>query len=112
MAEALGAQRYIQSHTCAAELNQLFADSRHLAPPYDGITEAWWDSVEDLKAAMATSAGAEAMSTLVTNESRSIDFSQSCAFMSTEHSIFDSYISRGANFARVDTQGAPGEQET
>ncbi|HEY2711603.1 MAG TPA: EthD domain-containing protein [Chthoniobacterales bacterium] len=92
MAEALGAQRYIQSHTCAAELNQLFADSRHLAPAYDGITEIWWDSVEDLKAAMSTSSGAEAMSTLMTDESRFIDFSQSCAFMTTEHSIFDSYV--------------------
>ena len=89
MAEALRARRYVQSHTSAPELNQLFAASRGLAPAYDGITEVWWDSVEDVKAAMATSAGGEAMATLMEDESRFIDFSQSCAFMTTEHSIFD-----------------------
>ena len=61
MAEALRARRYIQSHTCAPELNQIFAVSRGLAPAYDGITEVWWDSVEDVKAAMASAVGAEAM---------------------------------------------------
>ena len=53
-AEAMRAFRYIQSHTCGPELNQAFAASRGLAPAYDGITEVWWNSIEDLKSAMAT----------------------------------------------------------
>ena len=89
MAEALRARRYIQSHTCAPELNEIFADSRSLAPAYDGITEVWWDSVEDVKAAMASPVGAEAMATLMEDESRFIDFSQSRVFMTKEHPIFD-----------------------
>ena len=53
-AEAMRALRYIQSHTCGPELNQAFAASRGLAPAYDGITEVWWNSIEDLKSAMAS----------------------------------------------------------
>jgi hypothetical protein len=89
MADALQAHRYIQSHTCAAELNQLLAHSRGLAPGYDGVTEIWWKNVEELQAAMNSSAGANAMAMLLEDESRFIDFSQSCAFLTTEHSIFD-----------------------
>ncbi len=89
MAEALRARRYIQSHTCAPELNQIFAASRGLAPAYDGVTEVWWDSVEDVKAPMASPVGAEAMTTLMEDESKFIDFSQSRVFMTTEHPIFD-----------------------
>ena len=89
VAAAIRARRYIQSHTCEPELNQAFVASRGLAPAYDGITEVWWDSVEDAKAAMATSAGAEAMAMLMEDESHFIDFAQSRVFMTTEHPIFD-----------------------
>lgn len=89
MAEALGARRYVQSHTCAPELNEIFAASRGLAPAYDGITEVWWDSAEEVKAAMASAVGAEAMATLMEDESNFIDFSQSRIFLTTEHPIFD-----------------------
>ena len=89
VAEALRARRYVQSHTCEPELNQAFVASRGLAPAYDGITEVWWDRVEDAKAAMATSAGVEALAMLVEDEARFIDFSQSRVFMTTEHPIFD-----------------------
>ena len=88
-AEAMRARRYVQSHTCAPEVNQIFLASRGLAPAFDGITEVWWDSINDLKAAMASPEGAEAMAKLMEDETRFIDFSQSCVFMTTEHSIFD-----------------------
>ena len=88
-AAKMRAVRYVQSHTCAPELNQAFVVSRGLAPPYDGITEVWWNSIEDLKAAMAGAAGAEAMAMLREDESQFIDFSQSCVFLTTEHLIFD-----------------------
>jgi uncharacterized protein (TIGR02118 family) len=89
MAGTLRATRYIQSHTCAPELNQIFADSRGLAPAYDGITEVWWNSIEEVKAAMGSTDGAEAMAALMEDETRFIDFSQSRVFMTTEHPIFD-----------------------
>ena len=88
-AEAMRARRYVQSHTCAPEVNQVFLASRGLAPGFDGITEVWWDSVDDLKAAMASPEGAEAMAKLMEDETRFIEFSQSCVFLTTEYSIFD-----------------------
>jgi uncharacterized protein (TIGR02118 family) len=88
-AEAMRALRYVQSHTCEAELNQAFLASRGLAPAYDGITEVWWNSIEDLKAAMASPVGAEAMAMLQEDETHFIDFSHSRVFMTTEHLIFD-----------------------
>jgi uncharacterized protein (TIGR02118 family) len=87
--EALRALRYIQSHTCEPEVNQAFVASRGLSPAYDGITEVWWNSIEDVKAAMASPVGAEAMAVLLKDESQFIDFSQSCVFMTAEHLIFD-----------------------
>lgn len=42
-ADAIGAKKYIQSHTVLPALNQAFLESRDLAPAYDGITEVWWD---------------------------------------------------------------------
>lgn len=56
-AEAMRALRYVQRHTCGAELNEAFVVSRGLAPAYDGITEVWWNSIEDVKAAMASPVG-------------------------------------------------------
>jgi len=87
-AEVLRALRYVQSHTCEAEVNQAFVASRGLAPGYDGITKVWWN-IEDVKAAMASPVGAEAMAILAKDESEFIDFSQSRVFMTTEHVIFD-----------------------
>ena len=88
-AEAMRALRYVKSHTCEAELNQAFVASRGLAPAYDGITEVWWNSIEDLKAAMGSTVGADAMAKLLEDESHFIEFSQSRVFMTTEHLIFD-----------------------
>ena len=89
VAETLRATRYVQSHTGEPELNDMLAASRGLAPAYDGITEVWWDSVDDLKEAIATPAGQEAMAMLIEDESRFIDFAQSRVFLTTEHVIFD-----------------------
>ncbi len=87
-AAALRARRYVQSHTTAPELNAMFVASRGLGPAYDGITEVWWDSVDDVTAALATPAGAAAGAMLVEDESRFIDFARSSVFMTTEHAIF------------------------
>lgn len=86
--KALRAKKYIQSHTVAPDLNDLLQASRGLEPPYDGITEVWWESAEDLKAALASSEGARAMQELLEDESEFIDFARSRVFMTEEHTIF------------------------
>ena len=88
-AEAIGAVKYIQSHTVAPDLNQVFLDSRNLAPAFDGITEVWWQDRDALENGMASSAGQKAHAALKDDESKFIDFSKSHVFMTEEHVIFD-----------------------
>ena len=86
--KALRAVRYVQSHTVEPGLNDLLRQSRGLQVAYDGITEVWWENVEDLRAALGTAEGAKAMQELLEDESTFIDFAQSRVFMTEEHHIF------------------------
>lgn len=88
--EALRMRRYVQSHTGLPEMNEALRTSRGDMPEgYDGITEVWWDSAEDLQAAMATSEGQQAMQMLIEDEARFIDHARSRVFMTSEHTIFE-----------------------
>ena len=49
----------------------------------------WWDTLDDLHAAVASADGAEAMQMLLEDESTFIDFAGSTIFMTEEHKIFD-----------------------
>lgn len=89
VAEDIRARRYVQSHTIDTPLNQALVESRGLAPIHQGITEVWWDSVEDLQAAMSSEEGLQAAGRLVEDEARFIDFSRSTIFLTEEHVIFD-----------------------
>ena len=88
-AQAIGARKYIQSHTVLPALNAAFSASRDLAPAYDGITEVWWDNAAALEAGMGTAEGQEAHRRLKEDEAQFIDFSQSRVFMTEEHEIFN-----------------------
>ena len=88
-AEAIGAHKYIQSHTVATDLNQVFLESRGLAPAFDGITEVWWKDRAALESGMASQAGQQAHAALKEDEAKFIDFSKSHVFMTEEHVIFD-----------------------
>ncbi len=88
-ADAIKARKYIQSHTILPAMNQAFAQSRDLAPAYDGITEVWWDDAAALEVGMGTPEGQAAHRRLKEDEATFIDFSQSRVFMTEEHTIFD-----------------------
>ncbi len=88
-AKTMRARKYVQSHTIAPELNAEFAKSRGMPEAYDGITEVWWDSIEDLTAGMNSDAGREAGRKLLEDESTFIDFKRSYLFLTEEHTIFD-----------------------
>lgn len=88
-AEALRARRYVQSHTLDSELNQQLTEGRGMAPPYDGITEVWWESLDELRAGLDSESGAAAGRALMEDEARFIDLSQSRIFLTEEHEIFD-----------------------
>lgn len=88
-ANAIGGLRYVQSHTVAPALNEMFRASRNLAAPFDGITEVWYDSADYLMACAQTPEGKHAHAALLEDERRFIDFENSCVFMSEEHELFD-----------------------
>ena len=89
VAEDIGARKYVQSHTIDTPLNQALVESRGLAPIHQGITEVWWDSLDDLQAALASDAGAKAGARLLEDEAKFIDFSRSTIFLTEEHPIFE-----------------------
>lgn len=87
-AEALRARRYVQSHTLDTELNEGLRAPRGAGPPLDGITELWWDSLEELQASVGSEAGMEAARDLLEDERHFIDFERSSVFLTQEHEIF------------------------
>jgi hypothetical protein len=87
-AKTINAVRYVQSHTIMPEMNELFITTRNLAQPYDGITEVWWNSSEEMQAGYAHEAGQAAAQALLEDEAKFIDFSHSSIFMTEEHDIF------------------------
>lgn len=87
VAAEIGARRYVQSHTRLPEYNESFRPTRGLAEGYDGITELWWDSMEDF-AKGSSPAGQEAALMLLEDERNFIDFANSSVFMTEEFEIF------------------------
>jgi len=87
-ASALKAKRYVQSHTLDSPLNTAAQQPRGTAPAYDGITEVWWDSQEDLIQALQSPEGMEANKILAEDEGRFVDLARSSVFFTQEHTIF------------------------
>ncbi|WP_037078581.1 EthD domain-containing protein [Pseudonocardia spinosispora] len=89
VAEAIGAVRYVQSHTLDTPLNQALVEGRSMTEGFEGITEVWFDDLDTLTARAASAEGAEAMSMLQRDESTFIDLARSTIFLTEEHEIFD-----------------------
>ena len=87
-AAALRARRYVQSHTIEDATNDVLRASRGAMEAFDGITEVWWDSREDLAAALGTPEGQTADRELLEDERRFIDLERSSLFLTEEHVIF------------------------
>ena len=84
----LRAKRYVQSHTLDTPLNGAAQQPRGTKPPYDGITEIWWDKAEDLIAALSTPEGQEINRKLAEDEARFCDLPNCSVFFAEEHTIF------------------------
>ena len=80
-------RKYVQVHTIEDPLNEEFRNSRGMAEPYDGVAELWWDSLEDLAAAMAGPRGQEIAQELLEDERRFIDLSRSPLWLGEEHVV-------------------------
>ena len=88
-AKAIRARKYVQSHTVAPETGAAIAQSRGMPPGFDGITEVWWDSLDEVNAGFSTPEGQEAGRALVEDEARFVDLKRSYIFLTEEHTIFD-----------------------
>jgi uncharacterized protein (TIGR02118 family) len=87
--DTLRMQRYVQSPTLDTPLNAEFAASRGMsldAIP-DGIAEAWYDSIEDMRAGFEGETGQRAAARLAEDEERFIDHARCIAFMTEETQI-------------------------
>jgi len=87
-AAAMHARRYVQSHTLDTPLNSMARQARGTREPYDGLTELWWDNVDDLVAAWQTPEGQRANQMLAEDEARFCDLPNCSVFFTEEHTIF------------------------
>jgi uncharacterized protein (TIGR02118 family) len=88
--EALRIRRYVQLHTLDDPVNDALRASRGGPEAFDGIAELWWDSSEELAAAMATPEGAAAGAELLADERRFIDLERSPLWIGREQVVFES----------------------
>ncbi|HYV56944.1 MAG TPA: EthD domain-containing protein [Candidatus Nitrosopolaris sp.] len=86
-AATLRIQRYVQLHTLDDTLNAALQGTRGGPEPYDGVAELWWNSRDDLAAAIATPEGQRAGAALLEDERRFIDLTQSPLWIAEEHPI-------------------------
>jgi uncharacterized protein (TIGR02118 family) len=89
-AEALRIRRYVQTHAQASELAAMQSAARGSEPDlYDGQAELWWDSLDDMLAAISTPAGQQAGRELLEDEQRFIDLENSPLWIGEELVVVD-----------------------
>lgn len=84
-ADVMRAKKYLQSHTIATPLNDGMRESRGMQPEFDGVAEVWFESEEDLVAAMSSHEGQQLSAALLNDEENFIDHSKSSAFIVREY---------------------------
>lgn len=83
-AHVMRTKKYVQSHTLSSPLNKGMQASRGMLEAFDGVAEVWFESEQELMAAMGSTEMAELGPKLVADENNFIDHSQSSAFIVEE----------------------------
>lgn len=87
-AEALRIRRYVQVHRRDTGIEGPASEQRGIeAEPYDGTAELWWDSAEDIAAALEAEEGQRAAAELLDDERRFIDLPRSPLWLGEEHVV-------------------------
>ena len=90
-ADVLRIRRYVQTHARASEVAAAQSAARGSEPDvYDGQAELWWDSLDDVVAAVSTAAGQQAALELLEDERRFIDLHRSPLWIGEEHLVVGS----------------------
>ena len=87
VARAIGASRYVQSHTILPELNASIIESLGLQAFLDGVTRVQWETMAALERGMSSPTGVEVQAQLIEDELRFVDFRHSRVFMTEKHQI-------------------------
>ena len=80
-------RRYAQVHTFVDASGGPDGTRGEMADAPDGVAELWWESLDELRAAMATPEGQRADALLVEDESKFIDFRRSSMGFGNVHEI-------------------------
>jgi uncharacterized protein (TIGR02118 family) len=88
-AAALRIRRYVQVHTLDDPFQDALRTGRGGPEAYDGVAELWWESRDELAAAMAEPAGQAAARELLEDERRFIDLSRSPLFVAVERAVVE-----------------------
>jgi uncharacterized protein (TIGR02118 family) len=87
-AEVLRIRRYVQTHARSSDVAAAQSAARGSEPDvYDGQAELWWDSLDDVLAAVSTPAGQHAALELLEDERRFIDLERSPLWIGEEHPV-------------------------
>ena len=86
-ADAMGAKKYVQSHTLNSPLNEGLRTSRGMKPEYDGVAEVWFESEEELIQGMSSPEGQKFGAALQEDEGNFIDHAKSSAFIVQEYEL-------------------------
>lgn len=84
-ATALNVRRYVQVHAVEDPINAAMREARGgMEPGYDGVAELWWNSEDELLAALDSDAGQAAGAALLEDEQRFIDLPNSPLWFNVE----------------------------
>ena len=83
-------RRYVQVHSVPEATSEAIRAVREAPQSYDGVALLWWDSLEDLAAAMDNPKAVEAGKELLEDERKFIDLKRSPLWFGRETVIFGS----------------------
>lgn len=86
--DTLHIRRYVQLHSLPPEVSADTRASRGGPEGYDGVAMLWWDSFEDLAAALGTKEASDAGRLLLEDERKFIDLERSPLWWGEEKVIF------------------------
>jgi uncharacterized protein (TIGR02118 family) len=81
----LGMHKYIQLHTIKTPFDTALQESRGGPEPYDGMVEAWWESIEAIQHSLTDPVAQAAWGVLAEDEKRFIDLENSPLWFAEEH---------------------------
>lgn len=80
-------QKYVQGHTIDTPLNEMLRESRGMLQEFDGVAEVWFESEDEMVAAMSSEEGQKLGAALLEDEGNFVDHSKSSAFIVREHEL-------------------------